>query len=431
MNLVSLIQRLPLGGHPVERLYRLYRTMPAPVFRHMQSESFKGTVRYAAEKSPFYRREFQKRGIDPSRILEPRDFGDFYTTAEDIRRNPDDFLCAPAETAYESTGTTSKKTKRVYFSRDEVREAGLAGAVGLWGLGVRPQDRVSSAFDYSFWVSGPVLVASCEHLGCFHVEAGRLAPDEFYERLADYRLSVLVGDPSWLLAFSEVAAKRGVWKGVKLLIGGGENFTEAARRHVEDIWKADFILSYGQTEAFGALAMEPLDKRGLLLNDFHNRFEIVERDPDGWGELVYTTVNRRVMPLIRYRSGDLTRFEPGQDQRRISKLRGRVDEWVPTAMGNITPWMMEPVFQEAGFCGDWQVAVEKDASNVKDVIKLLAEAPSSGPGAENLLAAFRQQFAEAWKLSQGGLFEVRAEALPPGTLKTGRKLKRIDDRRKF
>ncbi|MBI2095213.1 MAG: phenylacetate--CoA ligase family protein [Candidatus Omnitrophica bacterium] len=350
------------------------------------------------------------------------------------------------DTAYETTGTTSKKTKRVYFSRQEIKEAGWAGAVGLWGVGVRPADRVASAFDYSFWVSGPVLVASCEALGCFHVEAGRLDPKEFYERLSDYKLAVIVGDPSWLLRLSEIAEERGPWPGVKLLIGGGENATEETRCYIEKVWKADYLLSYGQTEAFGAIGMESLAKDGFHLNEFHNRFEIINRDEKGRGELVYTTLNRRVMPLVRYRSGDLTRFietpsadgHPGRGPagawlagRRIEKLKGRVDEWTVTAMGNIAPWMFEPIFSGIEGAGDWQIAVDKDGK--KDAITFRLEAArEDGELRERILAKLKKEFTEAFRVYEMGLLTIAVEIVPKGALRDGqRKLRRILDLRQF
>jgi phenylacetate-CoA ligase len=287
-----------------------------------------------------------------------------------------EFICAPPDTAYETTGTTSKKPKRVYFSRQEVREAGWSGAVGLWGLGVRADDRVASSFDYSFWVSGPVLQASCEVLGCFHVEAGRITPEEFHERLKDYGITVIVGDPSWIVRLSEIAEKKGTWP-VKLLIAGGENMTEESRRYVEKVWKADFIISYGQTEAFGSIGIESRAKEGYHLNEFHNRFEIINRDPDGYGELVYTTLNRRVMPLIRYRSGDITKFLEGPSKsglpgQRIAKLRGRKDEWIATAMRNLTPWLFEPVFGAIpDITEDWQVVILREG--LKDLVEFHVE----------------------------------------------------------
>lgn len=421
--------------------YFLYKSAPDGFLKAIARDNFRKTVRFAAKHSPFYRRRFEELNLDPAAVKAPSDLGDFYTTAEDIRENPESFICLKPDTAFETTGTTSKKPKRVYFSRSEVKEAGWSGAVGLWALGVRPEDRVASAFDYSFWVSGPVLQASCEAIGCFHVEAGRIPPAEFYERLKDYGITVIVGDPSWLLGLAEVAKMKGAWP-VKLMIGGGENMMESTRRYIEEIWKCDFILSYGQTEAFGAIGMESLAKDGYHLNEFHNFFEIIRQDADAYGELVYTTLNRRVMPLVRYRSGDVTKFIPGVSPRsglrgqRIEKLKGRVDEWTPTAMGNIAPWMFEPIFKGIDGIGeDWQVTVDKDGN--KDLIELHVEIRSGHPNAETIknqvLSNMKRELYESYKVAEigGSFMRLELKIHPQGTLRAGRKLRRIVDNRKF
>jgi len=435
MNLISLINKIPFG-EPAERGYFLYKATPQSVLKKIEKGNFISTVRFAAEHSPFYRRKFAEHKIDAKKVRDTSDLRDFFTTAEDIRANPEEFICAKSDTAYESTGTTSKKTKRVYFSRQEVREAGWAGAVGLWGVGVRKEDRVASAFDSSFWVSGPVLMASCETLGCFQVEAGRMDPEEFYERLADYKINVIVGDPSWALRFSQIAERKGPWP-LKLMIGGGENMTEDTRRYIESVWKCDFLLSYGQTEAFGAIGMESRAKEGYQLNEFHNYFEIVDRDTQGYGELVYTTVNRRVMPLIRYKSGDITRFLEGPSKenlpgRRIEKLKGRVNEWVATAMGNVAPWMFEPVLGPVlGISSDWQIVLEK--AGHLDRITVTAEADSTSAASirEKILAQWSVVMPDVWRNFKKGFFELDAKIVPKNSLRTGRKILRIVDNRKF
>ena len=436
MSIISLINKVPFGNS-AEKGFWLYTKLPSGLFQKMEEDNFRGTVRFVAKHSPFYRRKFAEHKIDASQVRKPEDLGNFFTAAEDIRQNPEEFICLPADTAYETTGTTSKRPKRVYFSRSEVEEAGWAGAVGLWGIGVRPEDRVVSAFDYSFWVSGPVLAASCKVLDCFHVEAGRMNPAEFYERLADYKVTVLVGDPSWLLALSEIAGKKGAWP-VKFLLAGGENVTEDARCYMEKVWKADFILGYGQTEAFGAIGMESRDKDGYHLNEFHNFFEIVDRDPDGYGELVYTNLNRRVMPLVRYRSGDITRFidrpsTSGLPGRRIEKLKGRVNEWTATGMGNLAPWMFEPIVQGVPeLTQDWQIVIEK-AGN-KDLIKLHVESVNGlDPNKikERVLALFQANLPDAWKMAQMDFCKLDIGVFPKGSLRQGRKLARLVDRRVF
>ena len=436
MSIISLIDKFPFGN-PAEKGFYLYTKLPSGVFQKMEDDNFRGTVRYVAQRSKFYQRKFKEHGIDPVKVRRPEDLGNFFTTAEDIRANPEEFICMPPDTAYETTGTTSKRPKRVYFSRNEVEEAGWAGAVGLWGIGLRPEDRVVSSFDYSFWVSGPVLTASCKVLGCFHVEAGRMAAADFYDRLADYKVSVIVGDPSWLVALTEIAEKKGAWP-LKLMIGGGENMTEETRRYIERVWRTDFILSYGQTEAFGAIGMESRAKDGYHLNEFHNRFEIVDRDKDGIGELVYTTLNRRVMPLIRYKSGDLTRFIDGPSKsglpgHRIEKLKGRVNEWMPTGFGNLAPWMFEPVLGSVqGVGDDWQIVVSKDGH--KDLIELHVESVNGRSDAEikeNILSSIKTGLPDAWNLYQMDFCRLDVKVLPKGSLRTGRKLPRLVDRRKF
>ena len=437
MSMISLIDKFPFG-QPAERGYFLYTRIPANVLRKMEVDNFRKTITYVYQNSKFYKREFDKRSIRPENVKTPGDLGDFFTTPEDIREHVTDFICRPPDTAFESTGTTSKRSKRVYFSRSEIKEAGWSGAVGLWALGVRPEDRVASAFDYSFWVSGPVLQASCEVLGCFHVEAGRINPEEFYDRLYDYGITVIVGDPSWIVGLAEVAQKRGAWP-VKLILGGGENLTEDARRFVEGVWKTDFILSYGQTEAFGAIGIESRAKEGYHLNEFHNYFEIINPNPEGIGELVYTTLNRRVMPLVRYRSGDLTRFiqtpsESGLPGRRIEKLKGRVDEWTPTAMGNLAPWIFEPIFSSIpGIGPDWQIEITKDRN--KDRILFHVESQNGSTDMsrlrEEIFSRFQKDLKDAWRCYEAGLFYLDLEVHPKGTLRTGRKLLRLVDRRKF
>ena len=249
---------------------------------------------------------------------------------------------------------------------------------------------------------------------------------------------MIVGDPSWLLGLSEVAEKRGPWP-IRLILGGGENMTEGMRRYIESVWKADCLLSYGQTEAFGAIGMESRDKAGYHLNEFHNFFEIIEPDNGGYGELVYTNLNRRVMPLIRYRSGDVTKFldrnsPSGLPGRRIAKLRGRVNEWTATAMGNLAPWMFEPILNSIqGLSSDWQIIIEKDSH--KDLIELHVEALDGAVNPSDLkeiiFSNIRKELTDAWKSYELGLFKMDLRLHAKGTLRNGRKLMRLVDKRKF
>src|SRR5437868_7829322 len=249
-ELIELFEGVALRTNP-ERAIRLLGLLPPSFIDAMQQERFRRTLRLAAERSPFYREQFRKRGIDVRRIEHPTQLGDFYTTGEDLRTfGAEQFLTGRADTAFETTGTTSPVPKRVFFSRRELSEMGMTSAIGLYLLEIRAHDRVLSAYDCSFWVSPAVLRMAVQFLGCFHVEAGKIAPQEFYERARAYRPNVIFGEPSWLVRLSELARQRGTWP-VKLPFGGGENITEEARHPLEDAGGAPLYLSYAHSEALG------------------------------------------------------------------------------------------------------------------------------------------------------------------------------------
>src|SRR5258708_7326389 len=436
-NLIEQIERMVLHMKP-HRAVHFLNASPPWAIEAMRRARFRRTLRLAAERSSFYRQQVRKRGIDVRRIEHPSELGDFYTTGEDLREHgAEAFLTGRADTAFETTGTTSAVPKRVFFSRRELDEMGRASAIGLYHLGVRSQDRVLSAYDCSFWVSPAVLRMGLQYLNCFHVEAGKIAPLDFYERAREYKPNVIFGEPSWLMRLSELAGDRGTWP-VKLLFGGGENITEEARQAVESVWGAPLYLSYGQTESFGTLGAECERKDGYHRNDLFFFFETPETDAEGYGELVYTTLVREVMPLIRYRSTDLTRLvdEPcacGLFARRIAKVRSRVDEMVVCRMGNVSPWVFDqPLRNVNGHGADWQAVIKHDGS--RDVVELcveLAHAHHQPEVERAVLNNLRVRFADFWKNYEMKLYEFRVIACEPGSLRNGRKLKRVLDQREM
>jgi len=294
-----------------------------------------------------------------------------------------------------------------------------------------------SAYDCSFWVSPAVLRMGLQYLKCFHVEAGKIAPKDFYAKAREYKPNVIFGEPSWLMRLSELARECGTWP-VKLLFGGGENITEEARQAVESVWGAPLYLSYGQTESFGTLGVECARKDGYHRNDLFFFFETPETDTDGYGELVYTTLVRDVMPLIRYRSTDLTRLvdepcECGLFAKRIAKIRSRIDEMVVCGMGNVGPWVFAEVLRNVnGHGADWQAVIKHDGR--RDVIELRVELKDSDhqPDVERaVLDNLRTGFADFWKNYEMKLYEFRVIPCEPGTLRNGRKLKRVLDQRQM
>lgn len=436
-NIIEQLERLVLRMEP-QRSVRFLNVSPPWAIEAMQRARFRRTLRLAAERSSFYREQFRKRGIDVRRIEHPSELGDFYTTGEDLRaQGAEAFLTGRADTAFETTGTTSPIPKRVFFSQRELDEMGRTSAIGLYHLGIRAADRVLSAYDCSFWVSPAVLRMALQYLTCFHVEAGKIEPQQFYDRARLYKPNVIFGEPSWLVRLSELARKGGTWP-VKLLFGGGENITEEARQVVESVWGAPLYLSYGQTESFGTLGAECERQDGYHRNDLFFFFETPETDTDGYGELVYTTLVRDVMPLIRYRSTDLTRLidnpcECGLFAKRIAKIRSRIDEMVVCGMGNVGAWVFAEVLRRVnGHGADWQAVIKHDGR--RDVVELCVEIENFSHHAEveqAVLHNLRESFADFWKNYEMKLYEFRVVPCAPGSLRTGRKLKRVLDQRQM
>ena len=432
-KITEQFEKLALRTNPKYAISLLNR-MPPAFLSQMQFLRFRHTLKLAA-KAPFYAEEFNKRGIDANKIKHPSDLGDFYTTGDDLQKHgAEAFLTGRADTAFETTGTTSGETKRVFFSNKELNEMGRASAIGLYNLGLRREDVVLSAFDVSFWVSPAVVRTAFQYLGCFHAEAGKIPPEEFYERAKRYEPNVIFGEPSWIVRLSEIAAQRGTWK-MKFLFAGGENVNEETRRAVEKIWNAKFFINYGQTESFGVIGVECAEQNGYHRNDLNFFFETPEIDSDGFGELIYTTLTREVMPLIRYRSTDVTKMidEPcpcGLFARRIAKLKGRVDEMVVCGMGNISPWVFAEILRDVKDATDeWQVRVWHE--NKIDVIELSVEITKSQNGhtpqtvVENVRQNLRERFPDFQKNLEMKLYDFRVVPVGRGSLRTARKLKRL------
>src|SRR5580765_8061168 len=437
-SLVELAERMALRTSP-QRAIEWLGLIPTPALEAMRRARFRRTLQSVAERSPFYREQFRRRGVDVRRIDHPSQLGDFYTTGEDLRSHgAEAFLVRGADTAFETTRTTSPLPKRVFFSRREIADMGRLSAIWLHLLGLRPNDRVVSAFDCSFSVSPYVLRSGLTMLGCFHVEAGKIDAGEFYDRAKPYRPSVIFGEPSWVVRLSEIAEAKGPWP-LKFLFAGGENISESARRAVERTWGAPLYLNYGQTESFGALGAECRIQNGYHRNDLYFFFEVPVADAHGYGEVVYTTLAHRAMPLIRYRSSDLTRLVDGQcdcgiSMGRLAKIRGRCDEMVVCGMGNVGPWVFDELLRGiTGIGDDWQVVVGHDG--LRDVVALHVEMKdaSGQPTLEDgIVTNLRERFGDFWRNRELRLYELRVLPHPIGGLRGHhRKLRRVVDERRM
>lgn len=413
----------------------LLRAMPLGLLHAMRRPGLRETF-CLASRSPFYRDAFARAGIDAAHARCPEELGDFFLTPDVLKTRPESLLCGTPELAIESSGTSGRVTK-IYLSRAELeynaRQGGFLYA--LYGLG--PGDRLLCTLDLAFGLGALLVERGVRYTRLFAMVVGRVDPLEAYRRIAEYRFNVVVSDPFWLARLTEIARERGRPGPFKLLVGGGEGITERARAELERFWGAPLCMTYASTEAATTLGFECTHRAGYHVNEFDFWLEIDRPDLEGYGEIVLTTVNRRVMPLIRYRTGDVARWLPGPCAcglpfRRVSALRGRLDEQVSCAWGNIHPEFFEPLFAGVrGLGTDWQVALyERD---LKPVFQFRLEIEGDGHAREDavqvVLAELQRRHPDAWKAYCQRLVDIEFCFFVPGRFRRGRKVLRLVDER--
>ena len=436
MNLQLVSEVLFTLGRRSPRLpFAFLRAMPLGLLHALRAPGLRETFRVAARAS-YYRDAFAAARVDVARARRPEDLGDFYLTPEVLKTRPEALLAATPELAVESSGT-SGHVARVYLSRRELEYNARQGGLlyGLHGLG--RGDRLLCTLDVGWGLGSLLVERGVRQTPLFAMVVGRVDPLEAYRRLAEYRFNVVVSDPFWLARLTAIARERGRPGPLKLLMGGGEGITPRTRAELEAFWGAPLCMTYASTEAATILAFECTHRLGYHVNEFDFYVEIADRDADGYGEIVLTTVNRRVMPLIRYRTGDVARWLPepcpcGLPFRRLSPLRGRLDEQVSCAWGNLHPDFFEPLLGEvSGLGGDWQAALyERDLTPVVQFrLELTDDGAARERAVQGVLGALQRTRPEAWLAYCQRLLDVEFAFFTPGTLRQQRKLLRLVDER--
>ena len=436
MNLQLVSEALFALGRRAPRLpFAFLRALPLGLVHALRAPGLRETFRVAARAS-YYRDAFAAARVDVARARRPEDLGDFYLTPEVLKTRPEALVAGTPELAIESSGT-SGHAARVYLSRAELDYNGRQGGLLLGLYGLSRGDRVLCTLDLGWGLGSLLMERGVRHTPLFAMVVGRVDPVEAYRRLAEYRFNVLVSDPFWLARLTAIARERGRPGPMKLLVGGGEGITPRTRAELEAFWGAPLCMTYASTEAATILAFECTHRSGYHVNEFDFCVEIADPGGDGYGEIVLTTVSRRVMPLIRYRTRDVARWLPGPCPcglpfRRLSPLRGRLDEQVSCAWGNLHPEFFEPLLREApGLGGDWQVALyERDLSPVVQLRLELAGDGAAREGAiQAVLGTLQRTRPEAWAAYCQRLLDVEFVFFAPGTLRQQRKLLRLVDER--
>ena len=324
----------------------------------LQTRRLKQTLEYAYQNVPAYRAKFDAAGVNPADFRSLEDLAKFpFTTKTDLRDNyPFGMFAVPREKlvrVHASSGTTGKPTVVGYTSRDIDIWANLV-ARSLRASGARPGMLVHIAVGYGLFTGGLGMHYGAEHLGCGVVPVASGMTERQVQLILDFQPDIIIPTPSYLLVILDEFRARGLDPGktsLKIALCGAEPWTNEMRREIENAFDIDAVDTYGLSELIGpGVASECVEaKNGLYIWEDHFYPEIVDPAtgqvlPDGsFGEIVFTSLAKEAMPVIRYRTRDLSRLLPGEvrSMRRMEKVTGRSDDMIIIRGVNVFPTQVE------------------------------------------------------------------------------------------
>ncbi|MFD5322841.1 phenylacetate--CoA ligase PaaK [Streptomyces sp. NPDC127092] len=408
----------------------------------LQLERLRATLRHAYDNVPFYRQSFDKAGVRPEDCGSLADLARFPFTAKTDLREQYPFGMFAVDRSeirriHASSGTTGRPTVVGYTERDLDTWADVV-ARSIRAAGGRPGHRVHVAYGYGLFTGGLGAHYGAERLGCTVIPASGGMTARQVQLIQDFEPEIIMVTPSYMLTLLDEFERQGVDpRGTSLKVGifGAEPWTEEMRREIEERFAIDAVDIYGLSEVMGpGVAQECVEtKDGLHIWEDHFFPEIVdpvtgEVLPDGEeGELVFTSLTKEAMPVVRYRTRDLTRLLPGTARvfRRMEKVTGRSDDMVILRGVNLFPTQIEEiVLRTPAVAPHFQLRLTREGR--LDALTVRAEArPDATP--EQRAEAAR---AIATAVKDGIGVSVAVEVVDPETLERSvGKIKRIVDLR--
>ncbi|MDT0429276.1 phenylacetate--CoA ligase PaaK [Streptomyces salyersiae] len=408
----------------------------------LQLERLRTTLRHAYDRVGFYRKSFDEAGVRPEDCRSLADLARFpFTVKADLRDNyPFGMFAVPEDRIrriHASSGTTGRPTVVGYTERDLDIWADVV-ARSIRAAGGRPGQKVHVAYGYGLFTGGLGAHYGAERLGCTVIPASGGMTTRQVQLIQDFRPEIIMITPSYMLTLLDEFERQGIdprSTSLRTGIFGAEPWTERMREEIEERFAIDAVDIYGLSEVMGpGVAQECVEtKDGLHVWEDHFYPEVVdpftgEVLPDGEeGELVFTSLTKEAMPVIRYRTRDLTRLLPGTARafRRMEKVTGRSDDMVILRGVNLFPTQMEEiVLRTPGVAPHFQLRLTRQGR--LDALTVRAEARADATADERAVAA--RSIAAAVKEGVGVSVEV--EIVDPETLERSvGKIKRILDAR--
>ncbi|GLO75301.1 phenylacetate-coenzyme A ligase [Phaeobacter italicus] len=358
--------------------------------RALQLDRLKWSVRHAYENVPMYRERFDAAGVHPDDLQQLSDLAKFpFTYKNDLRDNyPFGLFAVPRSEIirlHASSGTTGKPTVVGYTANDISNWADLV-ARSLRASGLRKGDMVHNAYGYGLFTGGLGAHYGIERLGATVVPMSGGQTEKQVGLITDFKPDGIMVTPSYMLNILEQYHKVGMDPrecSLKVGVFGAEPWTDAMRKEVEDAFDMHAVDIYGLSEIMGpGVANECVEtKDGPVIWEDHFLPEIIDPQtgevlPDGeLGELVFTTLTKEGLPMIRYRTRDLTRLLPGtaRSMRRMEKITGRSDDMIILRGVNVFPSQVEEqLLATGGLAPYYQIELYK--SGRMDAMRVFVEA---------------------------------------------------------
>ncbi len=393
-----MVQRTPAPDElePIERASR-------DELQALQLERMKWSLKHAYDNVPHYRAAFDAAGVHPDDLRTLADLAKFpFTDKKTLRDNyPFGLFAVPREKVvriHASSGTTGKATVVGYTQNDIDTWANVV-ARSIRAAGGRAGDMVHVSYGYGLFTGGLGAHYGAERLGCTVIPMSGGQTEKQVQLICDFKPGIIMVTPSYMLNIIEEFTRQGIdpaASSLKIGIFGAEPWTDGMRSEIEKRAGIDAVDIYGLSEVMGpGVASECIEsKDGPVVWEDHFYPEVIDPDtgevlPDGSeGELVFTSLTKEALPIIRYRTRDLTRLLPptSRAMRRMGKINGRSDDMLIIRGVNVFPSQIEElILQMPLLAPHYQLVVSRDGHLDKlDVVAELRDASQSQDGAAAL-----------------------------------------------
>jgi phenylacetate-CoA ligase len=346
--------------------------------RSLQLQRLQWSLQHAHDKVPRYRQKFDAAGVDPADCRSLEDLARFpFTTKTDLRETyPFGMFAVPMDKIvriHASSGTTGKPTVVGYTQKDIDTWSDVM-ARSIRAAGARPGDKMHNAYGYGLFTGGLGAHYGAERLGLAVIPLGGGMTERQVQLIADFKPDIIMVTPSYMLAIADEMERQGIdprKTSLRIGIFGAEPWTNELRKSIEERTSLQALDLYGLSEVIGpGVAQECAEtKDGLTIWEDHFYPEIIDPQsgkvlPDGEkGELVLTSLTKEALPVVRYRTRDLTRLLPGtaRAMRRMEKITGRSDDMLIIRGVNVFPSQIEElILKTAGLAPHYVLEVSKD-----------------------------------------------------------------------